>query len=123
MQVRIWSEMVVGGIHSSLDDPPVSSMFVRAGGGGPGKKKKDSSVSEALTQAAMAISSAISPRHAAIQPSSMGTSPAKEIESRSKCYKQLSDLNGLKTSGVLSEEEYLTEKDAVMSVLRKLQGK
>lgn len=119
MQVRIWSEMVVGGIHSSLDDPPVSSMFVRAGGGGPGKKKRDTSVSEALTQAAMAISSAISPRPA-IQPSSMGTSPAKEIESRSKCYKQLSDLNALKASGILSEEEYLTEKDAVMSVLRKL---
>ena len=121
MQVQIWSEMVVGGIHSSLDDPPVSSMFVPAGGGGPGKKK-DSYVSEALPQAAMAISSAISPRPT-IQPSSMGTSPAKEIESRSKYYKQLSDLNGMKTSGVLSEEEYLTEKDAVMSVLRKLQGK
>ena len=84
MQMRIWSEMIVGGIHATLDDPPVSSTFVRAGGGGSGKKKKYSNaVAEALTQAAVAISSAISPRPA-IQPSNIGTcSPAKENRAQS----------------------------------------
>ena len=33
MQIRIWSEMVAGDLHSSLDEPPKSSMFARAGSG------------------------------------------------------------------------------------------
>ena len=31
MQLRIWSEMVVGEIYSSLDEPPSTSMFAKAG--------------------------------------------------------------------------------------------
>ena len=29
MQLRIWSEMVVSELHSSLDKPPNTSMFVK----------------------------------------------------------------------------------------------
>ena len=60
MQCRIWSEMIVGGIRTSLEDPPTSSMFSRASSG---KKKEEGnkSMAEALTQAAVAISSALSP--------------------------------------------------------------
>ena len=32
MQLRIWGEMIAGGLHSSTDDPPQTSMFSRAGG-------------------------------------------------------------------------------------------
>ena len=39
MQYRVWSEMVVGGVHSSTDDALTSSMFVRAGGGGEFKEE------------------------------------------------------------------------------------
>ena len=126
MQLRIWSEMIQGGIHSSLTDCPTSSMFVRAGGEtGAGRKKKDDSIAgigEIVKEAAVAISSAFSSRPS-LQPSSgnpLGSSPAKLIDSRSKCYKQLSDINNLKLSGVLTEEEYCAEKEAVLSVLRKL---
>jgi len=52
----------------------------------------------------------------------MGTSPAKIIENRSKCYKQLSELNNLKAAGVLTEEEYQLEKEAVMTTLKTLVG-
>lgn len=124
MQIRIWSESIVGGIHTSLTEAPTSSMFTRAGKGDQSKKKDqgNSSMSEALTQAALAISSALSPRP--ILPSSqpVGTSPAKVVESRSKCYKQLNDLNQLKASGIISEAEYAEEKESVMSVLRKLRS-
>ena len=67
------------------------------------KKGESSAMAEALTQAAVAISTALSPQTST--PNSTGqskTSPAKLIESRSKCYKQLSDLSNLKASGVLT---------------------
>ena len=124
MQLRIWSESIVGGIHSSLEEAPTSSMFAKAGKG-PTKKKEQSSMSEALTQAALAISTAFSPRAPLPSSSSnqpLGTSPAKEIESRSKCYKQLNELNQLRSSGIITEDEYFEEKESVMCVLRKLKG-
>ena len=103
-----------------LKNPPTSSMFTRAGKGCPSKKKEDkNSLSEAVTQAAVAISSALSPRSGSVSVSS-GASPAKVIEARSKCYKQLHDLSSLKESGVLTDDEYIYEKDAVLGILRKL---
>ena len=60
MQFCIWSEMLQGGIHSSLADCPTSSMFVRAGGEtGTGRKKKDGSI-DIVKEAAVAITSAFS---------------------------------------------------------------
>jgi len=106
MLVRIWAEMVAGDLHSSLDEPPKSSMFARASNGGSaGKKRNDSnSLTEAFTQAAVAISSALSLR--SNSPATGTTcSPGKLIEARSKCYKQLHDLNNLKGSGVLTKDE------------------
>jgi hypothetical protein len=44
-------------------------------------------------------------------------SRAKTIDTRSKCYKQLSEL---KSAGVLTEEEYQSEKEAIMATLKKL---
>ena len=32
MQYRVWAEMHVGGVHNSTDNPPNTTMFVRAGG-------------------------------------------------------------------------------------------
>ena len=118
MQLRIWAEMIAGGIYVSMDDPPNTTMFVRAGGGTPCKKKKeqDSSVAHALTEAATAITSALSPRVAG---ASVG-SPAKLIESRSKLYKQLSELQSLRSSGVLTDEEYKAEKEVIMELLKQL---
>ena len=95
MQFCIWSEMIQGGIHSSLTDcRPTSSMFVWAGGkNGAGRKKKDGSIAgigEIVKEAAVAISSAFSSQPS-LQPSSgnpLGSSPAKLIDSHSKCYKQ-----------------------------------
>jgi len=41
-------------------------------------------------------------------------SPAKIIDSRSKCYKQLSELKG---SDLLSDDEYTSEQQAIMAKL------
>lgn len=64
--------MIIGGVHTDISHAPTTTMFVRAGGG---VKKKDD--------------------HSAT------VSPAKAIDSRSKCYKQLSDLKNLLESGIL----------------------
>ena len=47
-------------------------------------------------------------------------SPAKIIDSRSKCYKQLSELKNLKDSSLLSDDEYVREQQAIMGTLRSL---
>lgn len=112
-QLRIWSEMIVGETHSSLEDPPTSSMFERAGG--KGKKANSITLPDAISQMSTAISSI-----AYKAPPTATCSPIKSIDMRSKCYKQLSEINNLRVVGILSEEEYAVEKCAVMDALKKL---
>ena len=119
MQYRIWGEMIIGGLYSSKTEAQNISMFSRAGGKEP---KKRYEVAEATGEVAKEIKSAIagvvpSAKHAS---TSLVASPAKSIDNRSKCYKQLGDLNELRNSGVLTEEEYLREKEAIMITLKKL---
>ncbi|XP_064390049.1 uncharacterized protein LOC135337959 [Halichondria panicea] len=113
MQLRIWAEMIVGNMHTSTDDPPSTSMFVRAGG----QTKKATglsspSITKAITDAACAISNVLSPTQnlPAKTHNVSGCSPVRAIENRSKLYKQLNELSNLKSSGVLSDQEYLSEK-------------
>lgn len=128
MQYRIWSEMYANGMHTDLENPPNNSMFKRAGSSTPSTKKKQSDstspeMAQALTQAASQVSSAIvaafSPKSNTLSTSS-GISPAKVIENRSRCYKQLGDLHSLRSQGLLSEEDYVREKDAITGLLKKL---
>ena len=119
MQLRIWSEMIVGEVHSSLDEPPNTSMFIRAGNTATTKKKDHCGTAHALTEVATAIASALSP---APPSCGRGSSPAKLIEGRSKCYKQLSELKNLNLNGILSNEEYRTEKEAIMAILNTLKA-
>ena len=86
-------------------------MFIRAGGGNSTRPKKGS-LSDAITQISTTISSLASkpPQPAVI----------KSIDGRSKCYKQLAELNNLKQAGVLSEDEFYTEKMVIMDLLKKL---
>ena len=112
MQFRIWSEMNVGGLRSSLEDPPNTSMFFRAGGSSQSGTK---GTADDLTKAVTQIASALKPNV-----TFSSTSPAKVIENRSKCYKQLSELQNLKESGLLSDTEYYGEREAIMSFLKSL---
>ena len=122
MQFRIWAELIIGGM-GSIDGPPVNnSMFTRAGNASA-QNKNTSPVAQALTDAATAITSALKPPQESslsTTPRSSITSPAKLIENRSKLYKQLSELKVLKSSGVLNDEEYTTEKATIMNLLKQL---
>ena len=89
-------------------------MFLRVGGGAEPKKRD--SLSDAVSQLALALS----PNVSATTASRSSGSPAKLIDNRSKCYKQLSELYSLKLSGLLNEEEHDTEREAIMNVLKNL---
>ena len=106
----MWSEMLAGG---SMTDAPTTPMFICCGGGTPKGSKKSTTVNEAVTQAISQITAAIAPTQAPLT-SNLVSSPAKTINNRSKCYKQLGKLRDLKESSLLSEEEYTAEREAIM---------
>ena len=110
--------MVSGGLHSDTDNPPRTSMFTRAGN--TSTNKKSQSINQVITEAANAITSSLSPRSTTSPAASTWGSPSKLIEDRSKLYKQLSELHNLKSANILTEQEYVMEKDTIMELLRKL---
>jgi hypothetical protein len=84
MQFRIWADMIVGDMHTSSEEPPSSTMFLRSGSQ---TVKRKPSTSDVVIQVADKLATALSPKAA-----SPRNSPAKVIENRSRCYKQLSEL-------------------------------
>ena len=70
------------------------------------KRKLESVAEMAVQVASQAIASTLSPKLSC----SPGASPGRAIENCSKCYRQLSELSNLKSSGVLTLEEYEAEK-------------
>ena len=73
-----------------------------------------------FTQAVADIASCIVKSRPAPNPNLIVHSPAKVIDSRSKCYRQLSEVKSLFESGLLSDEEYQVEREAIMNTLKKL---
>ena len=108
MQYRVWSEMHLGGVHPSLDNPPTSTMFDRAGSGGPKKKTCTSEIASAIGNLTNALSPKLVPPSLG---STSGSSPAKIIDNRGKCYKQLSDLKKWFESDIL--KEYTSEQSVM----------
>lgn len=107
MQLRIWAEMRAVGQYMSLETPPTTSMFLRAGG--DTRKKNESSKTTTTSINSVSVFDS-------------NGSPAKRIENRAKLYKQLAELKNLRDAGVLSNEEYCLEKEAIMDFLKQLNG-
>ena len=116
MQYIVWAEMKCGELHDSVTNPPATSMFVRAGGT---TTKKGASVPDPMSQAICQLASALTPNLSAA--SRGGGSPARVIKNRSKFYRQLAEL--MMQSGLLSEEEYASERQAIVDTLNKLKEK
>ena len=93
-------------------------MFLRAGGGTTSAKKKSISAGETVSRALTELTSVFIPQSSGS--GSAMNSPAKLIDSRTKCYKQLSDIKHLLESGVLSTGEYNSEKAVILNMLKKL---
>ena len=111
MQYRIWAELWSEGVYSSCSTSEASThstMFMRAGS--EVQKRKNHSAAQTNSTPVLTPTS------------TGGTSPARLIENRSKCYKQLADLNSLKESGLLTEAEYASERDAILNMLKRLRN-
>ena len=117
MQYRIWSEMKASGLHTSLADPPSTSMFARAGGNTGSSSGSKKSNSDTVYLVLNQLTSALKPPAA-----SKSDSPGKVIENRSKCYRQLGELKNLWESDLISEDEYTHERECIMGTLKNLGG-
>ena len=106
MRLCIWAEMIGGGLHSSKDDPPQTSMFSR-GGEKSAIQKSSSQVTNLVAEAATAITSALT---CDTSYTSHAIATGNVIENRSKLYSQLSELHTLYNAGILTESEYAAEK-------------
>ena len=123
-KLRLWSKMIVSGIHDSYSDPPDIPLFHSDG---PPKKKQRTDISDALTGAAIAFAEAIGGKskveeckstNAVPQASTM--SPSKKVELRMKNYEQLRYLQQLHDDGILDSTEYQTQKQTIINFLNKL---
>ena len=109
--------MHAGGHHPSPDEAPAKSMFVRAGGATPKRKSTADIVSQTITQLTPLTTSSATPQSSST-PTSL--SPARIVDTRFKCYKQLGELKNLNQAGILSDEECVTERQAIMDILKSI---
>lgn len=119
-QLRLWARMVAVGTHSDMDSPPNVPMIV----GGITQQPRRESFSDVMCTAATAFAKALSPPPAQCPQGPSSTSqtqsPNKTVDVRMKNLEQLRYLQQLKGEGILSEEEYLTQKQIVLKALNRL---
>ena len=119
-QKRLWARTLHCGTHDSYDTPPPLPVF----GPQPKRPKKDS-LADTITNAAVAIMKATTPPTTVAQPPqqappSVVMSPGKSVELRMKNLQQLRFLQQLFDDNILSETEFLEQKESILDSLRKL---
>ena len=140
-QLRLWARSIISGNHDSTEEPPDLPAIT---GVGPRKQKKQT-LSEAIVEAATTFAGAVrgpdikqtggpnatvvlSGSTAAQTPTkvvsesekSIGLSPGRVTELRSKKLQELRDLQCLLDQSILTEEEFAEQKALVLASLRKL---
>ena len=119
-QLRLWAKMITCGTHDSRDEPPSVPIIT---GQQPKKPRRDS-LAEVIVDAATAFSKAVkspdTPGPSIKPSSSIGISPGKAVELRSKNLQQLRSLQQLFDDNILSEKEFLEQKHIILDSLRKL---
>ena len=117
-QRRLWARTIHCSTHDSYDTPPALPMF-----GPPAKRAKKYSLAETISNAAVAITKAISPPSAVVEPptnQSLVISPGKSVDLRMKNLQQLRFIQQLFDDNILSQEEFLEQKGSILDALRKL---
>lgn len=117
-QYALWAEMIVGGTHESMDEPPPVPMF---GSHCPCGRPTTGNLAEALTDVADKIASALSPT-TSLTCSSSGSysSPSKSVELQGKYNQQLKELVNLHDIGALTDEEYDEQRLVIVNLMQKL---
>lgn len=121
VQYALWSEMIVGGTHENMDEPPLVPMF---GAQRPRGRASAGNLTEVITDVADKIVSVLSPVATPTRKSSGNcSSPSKSVELRGKYIQQLKDLVNLRDIGALTEEEYEEQRSELVSLMRRLSSK
>ncbi len=128
-KLRLWARMICASIHSSKDDPPNIPAF--HGCVAKKSRQQSASFSEAITGAAVAITKALngtSTSESATE-SAIATphdpvgknSPGKVVDLRMKLYlEQLKYVKELLENNILTEEEFIEQKEIILSAMREL---
>ncbi len=141
-QLRLWARSIISGNHDSTEEPPDLPAITGIGL----KKQKKQSLGEALVEAARTFvganrgpdimqtggpnasvvlsgsTAAQTPTKVVVNESekSIGLSPGRVTELRSKKLQELRDLQCLLDQSILTEEEFAEQKALVLASLRKL---
>lgn len=122
-KLRLWSRMIVAGIHNDFENPPNIPAF----NGNSAKRTRRNGLSEVLNDAAIAFVEAIKDKkgdkenQAPSAVSSFGTgSPSRAVDLRMKNYQQLRYIQSLYDDGILSDTEFAEQKALILSSIRKL---
>ena len=122
-QLRLWARMIIAGTHDDLDEPPRVPMIT---GAVPPKKQRQETLTDAIAGAATALAKAFggsaiqTPTTSAGNLNSVGISPGKAADIRMKHLEQLRYLQRLMEDRIISEEEFLEQKQIILNTLRKL---
>lgn len=122
-QLRLWAKYIQAKRHESYQEPPNIPLIT----GTPDLRKstRKDSFSDALAGAATAIVKALKPETPQ-RPSTSSSmtvksfSPNSHANLRRKHLEDLRTLHSLHEDGVLTEEEYLEQKQSILSTLREL---
>ena len=119
VQYALWAEMIVGGTHEDMDEPPPVPMFSAQR---PRGKPGSSALTDALTNVADRLVTALSPVPTPTHnpPSGILSSPGKSVELRGKYIQQLKDLVNLREIGALTNDEYEEQRLVLVGLMRKL---
>ena len=120
-QLRLWARMIICNTHDDMDNPPRVPMIT----GSVQKQPRRESLTDVFTSAATAVANAFSSTRidqSAETPLSQQVkcSPTKTVDIRMKNLEQLRVLQGLREDGILTEDEFLSQKRIVLQSLSNL---
>ena len=115
-QLRLWARMITAKTHDDFDNPPRVPMIT-----GVDKCKRRESLSDVLADAAIAVTKVFSPKSVNENSGPLSTfSPSKKIDLRLKNLEQLRQLQRLQEEGILTQEEFQSQKKIVLGSLNNL---
>ena len=115
-QLRLWARMIHCATHDNYDKPPCVPMF----SGSESKRPKRDSLSDVVTDGVAALCKALASQQPQPTQSVIGTSPSKSVDLRMKNLQQLHYTQQLFADKILTEEEYIEQKQNILDLLRKL---
>ena len=110
-QFKLWAEMYTNGNHNSLDEPPAVAMFNR-------EAKRSHGQSDLIVSVVDKLCTALTPN----EKEKYSSSPVKKAELRSTYIRQLNELKMLCDNKILTDEEYMEQRDELVKLMRLLKN-